>query len=99
MFFEHTFVCNYIFVYNDVLIIHEQTGCRQSLHALFGAFTVRQRSHVPQESHRDELFTVARTEKERNNGKAFEREKGGGVENKNSMVFRERLRRWQFVTS
>jgi len=39
------------------------------------SLTVLQRSPVPQESHRDELFTAARTEKERNNGKAFEREK------------------------
>lgn len=97
MYFDH------IFVYIEVLIIEElgkqQTGCRLSLHALFDAFTFFQRSHVPQESHRDELFTAARTKKDRNNGKAFEREKGGGLENKNSLVFSERLRRWRFVTS
>lgn len=79
MSFEPPFVWNDLFVYNDVFIVQKlsklQTGCRPPVHALFDTFTVLQRSHEPQESHRDELFTAARTEKERNNGKAFEREK------------------------
>lgn len=63
-----------------------QTVCSCSVWCVYG-------SSKPQESHTDQLFTAAgRRKKEGNNGKAFEREKGGGTQNKNSPVFRQRLK-------